>query len=577
MTAPVPTQARRRRRGVAVTTDRAMMKSLCALALLAVTPRVFAQEPPSAGGQLLQIPPAPEAPRAEPEFRIEQRTAPEAAPADAVRIVVRSLRVTGATVFAEPDLIALTGFTPGSELALADLQAMAARITEHYHRHGYFVAQAYLPAQEIVGDSVTIAVSEGRYGNVKLRNSTNLSAGLAQRPLEGLNAGDVIANEPLQTRLLRLSDLPGVKVSSTLVPGAAPGTSDLLVDVTPGRRVTGSIDADNAGNRYTGEYRIGGTVYVNNPLGLGDVASLRALTSGSGLFYARAAYQIQLGRAQVGAAYSWLDYELSKEFEPLQAHGDAQIASLFARYPLIRSRNHNLYAQLAYDHKTFKDEVDLFQSVTERNSDVLMPSLYGDHRDRFGGGGLSSWSLTWSTGELDIETPAALAVDDATARSNGHFDKLAFNAARLQRLGGPFSLYAAVGGQFASKNLDVSEKMELGGMNAVRAYPEGEAYADEGIVGTLEARMDLPKFWASQPGYMQLIGLVDAGSVKIAKNPWTAGDNRRTLSGAGVGATWSDPGNFTIRTYYALKLGSEDALSAPDKSGRFWVQLIKYF
>jgi hypothetical protein len=32
-----------------------------------------------------------------------------------------------------------------------------------------------------------------------------------------------------------------------------------------------------------------------------------------------------------------------------------------------------------------------------------------------------------------------------------------------------------------------------------------------------------------------------------------------------------------VRAYYAVKVGSEDALSAPDKSGRFWVQAVKYF
>ena len=39
----------------------------------------------------------------------------------------------------------------------------------------------------------------------------------------------------------------------------------------------------------------------------------------------------------------------------------------------------------------------------------------------------------------------------------------------------------------------------------------------------------------------------------------------------------SDPGNFMLRAYYARKLGSEMAISAPDKSGRFWIQGVKYF
>jgi hypothetical protein len=32
-----------------------------------------------------------------------------------------------------------------------------------------------------------------------------------------------------------------------------------------------------------------------------------------------------------------------------------------------------------------------------------------------------------------------------------------------------------------------------------------------------------------------------------------------------------------LRTYYARKLGNEKATSAPDKSGRVWIQGVKYF
>ena len=94
-----------------------------------------------------------------------------------------------------------------------------------------------------------------------------------------------------------------------------------------GDRVTGSIDADNAGNRYTGEYRLGATVNLNNPAGLGDVASLRVMTTGSGLNYARASYQMQFGKATAGVAYSWLGYELGKEFKFAQATGTARVSA----------------------------------------------------------------------------------------------------------------------------------------------------------------------------------------------------------------------------------------------------------
>jgi hypothetical protein len=35
--------------------------------------------------------------------------------------------------------------------------------------------------------------------------------------------------------------------------------------------------------------------------------------------------------------------------------------------------------------------------------------------------------------------------------------------------------------------------------------------------------------------------------------------------------------NFVLKTYYAHKIGTEAATSAPDASDRFWMQAVKYF
>jgi hemolysin activation/secretion protein len=555
-----------------------MTKSkLMPLLLLTLGQGAFAQQVPNAGSLLQQLPPPTSPQETAPKIRIEEATAAAPQGSATASILVNTLRVTGASAYSETELVAIAQFTPGSELTLADLQAMATRITEHYRSHGYFVARAYLPAQDVTGKVVTIAVSEGAYGKVVLRNTSRLSDPVATGLLDGLESGDAITIKPLEHRLLLLSDVPGVHVTSSLVPGEAAGTSDLIVDVTPGRLVTGSIDADNAGNPYTGEERIGATVNLNNPFGRGDVASLRVLTSGPGLRYGRASYQTRLGPATAGVAYSRLDYELGKQFEILGANGKAEVASVYGSLPLIRSRDSNLAVGLVYDHRTFQDNIDLFQSVTDRKARVATVQLYGNRQDDFGGGGTNTFFAALSTGSLDIQTPAAAAVDAATARTEGGYSKLWFNAGRLQRVTDAFSLYGGVSGQWASKNLDASEKMVLGGIDGVRAYPQGEGFGDEGYVVDLEARLLLAGLSAHVPGQVHLLGFADAGHITINKNPWSAGSNTRFLSGAGVGVTWEDPGNFAVRTYYARKLGNEDAMSAPDKSGRFWIQAIKYF
>jgi hemolysin activation/secretion protein len=552
------------------------MSAVVVIALCAPSRDAFAQAV-GAGGQIQQIPQAPTLQRTVPELPIPQNdhlAQPELA---GPRFPVRALHITGATRFSENELIAATGFTPGAELSLGDLRNLASKITNLYNRNGYFVAQAYLPPQDIKDGNVTIAVIEGRYGKIGLDNKTNVSDRVVNDILDGLNSGDPVVAPPLERRLLIISDIPGVEVNSTLSPGDAVGTSDLMVDLTPGARVNGSVEADNAGNPYTGVYRAGATVNFNEPFEIGDVLSARFLLStNGGMDYGRLSYQAQVGDGTVGAAYTAFRYKLGRQFSVLDASGTEGIVSLFGSYPIVRSYDDNLYALLDVDDRNFQDKIGAASSIVDKQAWVASPGISGDHRDMFGGGGWDSYSLIASFGTLDIQSPLARAIDGTTAKTDGSYAKLYFSASRLQHLIGPLSLYGLVRGQIASKNLDISEKMELGGAYGVRAYPEGEAYGDEGYIATLEARLLLPRWFEQLPGDLEFISFVDTGSVRFNKSPWFTGPNSATRSGAGIGLNWLATNDFEVSATYAWELGGR-ATSAPDHFGGFWISVVKHF
>ena len=270
-------------------------------------------------------------------------------------------------------------------------------------------------------------------------------------------------------------------------------------------------------------------------------------------------------------------YELGREFKSLRADGEADIAGLFASYPLIRSRDSNLYALAGVDFKWLSDRIELVSTRSDRTSRAASLGLAGDSRDGLGGGGRSSFSAGWLFGDLHLESPADRAADAVTARSEGRFSRLQVSAARLQTISGPFSLYAALRGQLAFGNLDSSEKMELGGAYGVRAYPEGEAYGDEGYVATAEARLTLSRWTGGLPGELQLSGFADFGRIRFADDPWFVGSNRARRSGIGAGLSWAGPDAIFVKGSYARKLGNAEATSAPDKDGRFWFQVSRLF
>lgn len=554
-----------------------MLRSSLFMAALLVTSQGAAAQPPvDAGSQLRQIPPAPVPPPNTRVFEVAPRPAMATGESAGPSVRVDRLRISGQTLFTEQTLIAAGGFTPGVMLNLGEMRAIAARIAAFYNARGYFLAQAYLPAQEVSGGTVTIEIIEGRYGQISLQNSSNLSDGVARRLLGGLDEGDIVASAPLERRLLLLSDIPGVAVRSTLAPGGVVGTSDLTVALTPGRRITGSIEADNGGNRYTGAYRIGGSLNLNNPLGFGDLLSLRVLGSTSGLAYGRAAYQAPIGALTVGAAYSHIRYDLGREFQGLDADGTADVASVYASYPLIRSRDANLYALASANMSWFEDRIGLISSVSRRTTRTGTLGFSGDFRDGLGGGGANIFALGLTLGDLEIRSPLDLEADALTARSNGGFGKVGFSFGRLQSVGGPLSLYGSLRGQLAFDNLDSSEKMQLGGAYGVRAYPEGEAFGDEGYIATLEARLALSRWTGNLPGQLQMIAFVDVGAVDFAHEPWFPGPNRAHRSGVGAGLSWIAPYDLIFRATYARRL-TGPATSAPDNGGRAWFQIVKLF
>lgn len=486
------------------------------------------------------------------------------------RLQVNGFILDGNQALPSAELLTLLADLAGRELSVGQLQGAANRITRLYRERGYPLARAYLPAQEIEGGMVKIAVLEGRYGQVQINDQAGLRGG-ALAPLTTLQSGDAVQGQSLERSLLLLQDLPGIEVKSTLRPGASTGTTDLLVDVQRAPLIDGAIDADNYGNRFTGEYRLGGTLNLNNPLGLGDRLTLRAMGSEEDQRYGRVAYQLPLGpwATQLGVAYSDMDYQLGKDFEDLDAHGNARITSVFALQPLVRSRDFSLYGQLQFDDKRLKDDIDLFEQKSDKRARVTILSLTGNSRDMLLGGGVNSFALAWSQGSLNLDGATAQRADDLTAGAAGQFHKLNPSLVRLQRLSERFSLYTQLQGQWADGNLDSSEKLYLGGAYGVRAYPQGEASGDQGWLANVELRYSLTEAW-------QLSTFIDHGQVRLNKDSWTDEENHRSLSGTGIGARWAAYG-WQISTVAAWRLGNADAESDVARTPRIWAQVVRAF
>jgi len=548
-----------------------------ALACFALPLATRAQTIPNSGEILQQVPPKPlEKPVAAPGLVIESPTSNITE--DTTPFAVTHLQVEGNTLFDNATLHALIADGEGKTQTLTQLNALAQRITDYYHAHGYPLARALVPAQTLSGGTVRLQLVEARYDQVELANQSRIGDGLLRATLAPLHSGEVVTQSTLNTRLLLLGDLPGVEPHATLRPGTEPGTSTLDVQADAEPTLQGQLVADTAGNRYTGRLRVGASLDINNPLRHGDLLSLGTLTSGRGLRYGRLGYQFTLNGhgTRIGAAYSTLAYVLGGPIDALDAHGTAQVSSAWLTQPLVRTHDRRLDVRLQFDRKQLRDRIDSTALRNDRHSNHWTASVVSQHSDDWGGGGLSSASLSLGHGRLGFANAAAeaAAADAATARTQGSYTHWNASLARLQNLSAATRVYVSLSGQYSNRNLDSSEQFLLGGSNSVRGYAVSSIAGASGWLGTAELRHDLPFDCA---GRCEGSLFVDHGSLRVNADPWIAGRNQFDLDGVGIGFSWVGTRRWQAQVQLATPVGATPTALGKRSSARAWLQLVRGF
>lgn len=490
-----------------------------------------------------------------------------------LQIPVTALRITGNSSIPTEELAALVRPWEGKTLDVTALNEAAGAITRRYQADGHLLAYAYLPVQKIEGGVVQIAVLEGRVDAVQTvaAQDVRLKDEVIQAHVGTIVAASQVKQADLERRLLLLNDMPGVVARSAFTPGGRPGTADLVVSVAEEEPLVNRIDFNNHGSPSTGRYRLGTRFQLRDIFGLGDSTQFRLQASDKGrLIDGGLSTRIPIGGEgwAVDAGISRLTYELGQDFATLGARGEANVISLGASYPVIRSLSRNLYAQGAYEHKRLTDFLTLLGSETRKRSHAVTGSLSLDNRDGWLGGGHSHAFVSLMIGDLDQGSGAATSL-----AKDGLYHKVSYDLFRQQTLTGPWSLLGRVQGQHAWENLDSSEKLGLTGAQGVRAYSPGEASVDRGSVLTLELRHATPLTGGTFT--WSLFHDFAWGDINVAAAPGSSG-NRLTLNGSGVGIGWSTGGDLQLSLTAAWRGGDEPTVDG-ERLPRFFFLVRKGF
>ena len=499
-------------------------------------------------------------------------------------IMVKKFEFTGNTLFSSSELETVVSKFTNKPIHFKELQEALGAVNAFYIGKGYFLTRAILPAQDVIKDTVHIAIVEGNLGEVIVQGNKFYKTEFITSHFFCAVKG-VINYHLLLRSLIVLNEYPDLAVKAVMQKGKAPYTVDLVLTVEDKRPLHFSMDYNNFGSRYVSPNRTGLGMDYSNLLFGGDKITLRE-TNGwavSTLKYGSVGYSLPVNAqgTTVGVSYAQSEFDVQKEFRKLDAHGESQIISFDLTHPLRRTFTSALDLSLGFDYKDAKNYL-LGMITSEDKLRVLRAGISGNRMDVvFHGRDFMSINLSQGLGSA---MGGSKKNDPKASRigAGGDFTKVNIDLARYQQMPLESVLMLKMSTQLSSDILPVSEQLAIGGANTVRGYPEAEHMGDYGEILNLELSHALPVCGDCRFPFVQknvkdvvrLVGFWDYGQTYL-KNPQVGEKKSHSISGAGAGLRFDLGHDFNVKVDVGVPVSGDK--SSNGSSAVTYLQVFKKF
>lgn len=512
------------------------------------------------------------------------------------KIVVKAFRLQGAADRSEHEirvaeaqaiLNTVQASQPAQGFSINQLQEAANKVAAYYREHGYILAQAFVPAQQVSNGVVTVQVLEGRLAGVLVEGNKGYSAPTLTRPFDSL-VGEPLDKDSIESALLTLTNYPGITAFGVLGAGKEVGTTNLTLRVQSEDRFRIETVLDNYGTEFAGEYRGQVTLTFNDPLHRADRLKITGL------------YAASTSDGSSHGAYGGIDYEIplfspndSIRFVHLtnaynvgaataavstaDSEGDTRVDELGYRHDFARTRLGSASIGLAFNVKSAKFEAPPTVVYDDKLTTARLDAQWERIDTRFRGVNRIALSYTRGFNDLfdsiDAYDPATAGTGSTVSRlgASGQFDKVSLQLQRLQRLTQYTSLMLRLDTQYTNDPLVSLEQFSLGGPDSVRAYPVAEVLAEKGGVASLELIVGAPGF-AARPAFgshtwgeiLQFSLFADYARGEMNAPLTSAQDDTVDLAGAGFAVQFSLPGRVFARLDAAKPITHRDPSNGRD-------------
>lgn len=476
---------------------------------------------------------------------------------------IRQIKLTGEPLPDKTGRLAeiLAAYTHRS-VKVSELALLTSQITEYCKSYGYTVPQAIIPQQEIEGGVLEVRVYLAAFDKVDITaNGSEVADRVLADYITGLKPGEIMTDKKLESALNNLNDLPGVVACAVLKPGTKPATTSVDVEIAHRPMWNNYVFIDNGGGYYSGRYRYGVNMELNNPGHQGDKLTVNGMMSSHDMDNYGVRYEAPVGSrgTRIGVAYSKSSYEMYPN--NILTFGESEGISVYGMTPVYRDKSNRITAIYGYDRREITDEqkFDFLGLIplhfkTEKTADVLHAGISGS---QYNVNQFTQYSMIYWYGDVDT---------DGGAYYDGAYHKLTGDVLNIW-YDGRFNYRINAHGQLANRALDGSEQFYLGGMNGVRAYGSSDGYGDVGYLATGEVR-----YQTDVPG-LELAAFIDTGAVKSKYD-----GSMEHLSGWGLGLRYAKDNDWFAQLDYARKIdGRKDAVEPRDHDDRWWFQMYKMF
>lgn len=468
----------------------------------------------------------------------------------------------------------------GRQASLAEIYSVASEVEAIHARAGYVLARVSVPPQNLSsGGSLKIVVTDGFIEEVDVSALPQRIRGPIKARVGVLAGKRHVRMAEIESALMLTGDLPGLGLRSTLMRGATPGGTRLVLEGSQ-KFLSGSLGVDNQLDPSLGRWQTSLQLSLNSALGFGELIYGIA-SSGYQVekFFDESAPERVLGAGMIvplSGGHLTINPEATfVRTVPTPSLGAPASVGLLRRYSLrinetlVRTRRKQIGLGLAVEQADVVSKLPAFD--VEISHDRYMAARLGGSISVVTGSGASYGAVVQyskglgSLGAITAAEALASSVPNSRVGASTNFNKLNVSLRAVWPMGQGFGFSVNARAQNSFGNpVFRAEQFSMEGPDGLSAYRGGSTAVDAGAV----VRAELARSWAMGRGgpvsALSPYGFASVGAGSLAA-PTTL--ERKHISafnlGGGLRATLFD--RFDISVEYARGIADYDLLDKVDR------------